>query len=135
MNPVNLAEVLVIMALVVGFGWLVPIVCGILVYQHKGYSPHWMWFGVHPVGGWIALLVGLALRKRGRCPDCGGYVEPNFWLCPYCGHELVRRRSYPFADRFQIELPEKLPPRSVPQPEEDQGLFTEKRPASPDSDL
>src|SRR5438552_2274612 len=108
-------------------GWIVPIVAGVLLFQYKGYSPHWMWFGVHPVGGWIAALVALCLSKRRRCPDCGGYVESNFWLCPYCGYELRFRGRFPLERRVELVLPENLPPRSPPQPGADQGLYSEKK--------
>ena len=40
---------------------IVPVVLGIKAAKRKGVSPHWMWFGVHPVGGWIAYLV---IRSR-----------------------------------------------------------------------
>jgi xanthosine utilization system XapX-like protein len=52
--PVFLRAVFVLALLVV---WLVPIFFGIRIAKRKGRSPHWMWFGVHPLGGWIALLV------------------------------------------------------------------------------
>ena len=40
---------------------IIPVVLGIKAAKRKGVSPHWMWFGVHPVGGWIAYLV---IRSR-----------------------------------------------------------------------
>jgi len=128
-NPEEAFFVLLVMGLVITFGWILPIVLGLLLFQSKGYSPHWMWFGVHPVGGWIAVLVAACLRKRRRCPDCGGFVESNFWLCPYCGYELVPRGPYPSEQRFALKAPESRPPGP------DQGLYTEKRPHPPASGL
>jgi hypothetical protein len=37
--------------------WILPIVLGIRAARRKGISPHWMWFGVHPLGGWLAFLI------------------------------------------------------------------------------
>ncbi len=33
--------------------WIVPVVLGVRAAKEKGRSPHWMWFGLHPVSGWI----------------------------------------------------------------------------------
>ena len=65
--------------------WGGPIVVGIAMFRKKGYSPHWMWFGVHPIGAWIACFVSFCLSHRRRCRNCGGFVRSNFRLCPYCG--------------------------------------------------
>lgn len=40
---------------------IIPVVLGIKAAKRKGVSPHWMWFGLHPVGGWIAYLI---IRSR-----------------------------------------------------------------------
>ena len=40
---------------------IIPVVLGIKAAKRKGVSPHWMWFGLHPLGGWIAYLV---IRSR-----------------------------------------------------------------------
>ena len=45
-----------LIALVGGF-WIWPIFLGIKAAKEKGRSPHWMWFGLNPLGGWIALAV------------------------------------------------------------------------------
>ena len=43
--------------------WITPVVFGIRAARKKLRSPHWMWFGVHPIGGWItfAVLASLSL--------------------------------------------------------------------------
>jgi hypothetical protein len=64
--------------------WIVPIPLGIGCAIRKHYSPYWMWFGLHPLGGWIALVVLASLPARVVCGHCGGYVGGNFCLCPYC---------------------------------------------------
>jgi hypothetical protein len=35
---------------------LLPVILGVRAARAKGRSPHWMWFGVHPVTGWIAYI-------------------------------------------------------------------------------
>jgi hypothetical protein len=103
--------IFVICAVVVLFGYIAPIMIGVTLFQRKGYSPHWMWFGIHPIGGWVAALVAVCLQKRRQCPNCGGFVEANFWLCPYCGEELLPRKRPPFDRRWPSEMPDSdLPP-------------------------
>jgi hypothetical protein len=70
--------------------WILPVALGIRVAQRKGYSPHWMWFGVHPIGGWVAFIVMASLEQKTQCRNCGGYIGSNFKICPYC-HENVPR--------------------------------------------
>jgi hypothetical protein len=64
--------------------WVLPIVLGIRCARRKHYAPQWMWFGIHPLGGWIAFLVLASLPMRLVCGNCGGYVDGQFRLCPYC---------------------------------------------------
>ncbi len=85
------SDILIIPILGASFlvGWVAPIVLGVIMFQRKGYSPHWMWFGVHPLTGWIAALIAVFIQQRRQCHYCGGYVEANFRLCPYCGEHLL----------------------------------------------
>jgi hypothetical protein len=57
--------VIVVLALTV-----TPVILGIKAAKRKGISPHWMWFGLHPLGGWIAYLI---IRSR---PD-RRYAAPS----------------------------------------------------------
>jgi hypothetical protein len=68
--------------------WITPVVLGIRLAQKKGYSPHWMWFGLHPVGAWVTFIVMACLDKRLKCPNCGGFIASNFRICPYCSETL-----------------------------------------------
>ncbi len=75
-------------ALLLAF-WIVPVVLGIRTAGTKGISPHWMWFGFHPFGAWIAFLViRFGLRPRKRCPQCSETLLSHAKLCPYCGHSF-----------------------------------------------
>lgn len=67
--------------------WIVPIVLGIRAAAAKGISPHWMWFGLHPFGAWIAFFViRLGVRPRKRCPQCAETLLSHAKTCAYCGH-------------------------------------------------
>ena len=97
-------------ALAVGLMWVLPITVGILAFRRKGYSPHWMWFGVHPLGGYIAMIVGLCLTARKQCSTCGNMGDQGFRVCPYCGHGRFhdRRNGTPIPD---LPLLQPMPPR------------------------
>jgi hypothetical protein len=116
----------IIGAVIIG-GWIAPIVLGVIMFQRKGYSPHWMWFGIHPFTGWIAALVAVVLRKRAQCHLCGGYVEANFRLCPYCGEELrdyLRgRRRWGQHDEDEDEDVAPPPPPKRPPLDDDVGKY------------
>lgn len=79
--------------------WIVPVVLGIRAAAAKGVSPHWMWFGVHPFGAWIAFLViRFGVRPRKRCPKCAETLLSHAKTCAYCGH--------PFDDsKHEAEVP------------------------------
>ena len=74
---------LVVSAIII-FLWVLPIMLGVWCAKHKNYSPAWMCFGIHPLGGWIAFIVLSCLPDRIQCPNCGGFVKVNFKICPYC---------------------------------------------------
>ena len=61
--------VIMLMALAVIVGWVLPITLGIWAARRKNCSPRWMWFGVHPIFGWIACIVLLCITPRIRCPN------------------------------------------------------------------
>ncbi len=81
-----LAVLAILMLLAVGVlvGWVLPIVLGIWAAKRKNFSPHWMWFGIHPMMGWMACIFFLCATPRVRCPNCGGFPWAYFRICPYC---------------------------------------------------
>ena len=66
-------------------GWVIPVVSGTRVLKRKGYSAHWMWFGIHPLFGYLMMTVAHFLPQRHQCHNCGGFFAKNFRMCPYCG--------------------------------------------------
>jgi hypothetical protein len=75
--------------LFIGLGWVLPIILGVRQATKKNYSPLWMLFGIHPLGGWIAFIVLACLPPRVQCRTCGGFVAAQFRICPYCRSELA----------------------------------------------
>jgi hypothetical protein len=98
MDTQNAAAIIVAVILslaVLAVLWALPIVLGVRVAKRKGYPPEWMWFGIHPVGGWVAFIVLSSLAPRIQCENCGGFVKVNFRICPHCHVELARGRPGP----------------------------------------
>ncbi|MDP6633783.1 MAG: hypothetical protein QGG42_02715 [Phycisphaerae bacterium] len=75
---------LVMIVLVIGLGWVLPITLGVRLANKKNHSALWMLFGIHPVGGWIAFIVLACVTPRVRCINCGGFFGIHFRICPYC---------------------------------------------------
>ena len=69
------------------FVWIYPIIKGIRVARAKKYSTAWMWFGFHPVTGWIAYSVLKSLPPLMECPRCAEKVKSHARVCPYCLYE------------------------------------------------
>ena len=83
-----------LVALLLGaFVWIYPIVRGIRIARAKNYSAAWMWFGVHPVTGWIAFGVLNSLPALKECPRCAEKVKSHAKVCPYCLHEYQDSRA------------------------------------------
>ena len=64
--------------------WIAPVVLGIRIAREKNRSPHWMWFGLHPVTGWIAYFVLRAQPGLKECPNCRETVKEHARVCAYC---------------------------------------------------
>src|SRR5574341_801671 len=69
--------------------WASLIVFGVKAAKKKHRSPHWMWFGVHPVGALIVFIVMMCLEPLTVCPQCARPSPPAARLCPFCGYSFV----------------------------------------------
>ncbi len=69
--------------------WASLIVFGVTAAKKKHRSPHWMWFGVHPIGALIVFIVMMCLEPLAVCPQCARPSPPAARLCPYCGYSFV----------------------------------------------
>jgi hypothetical protein len=75
-------------ALAILAAWIAILVAGVRLARRKGRSPHWMWFGVHPLSGLVALLVLLRVRGLRDCPHCGARLPAALEACSACGRSL-----------------------------------------------
>lgn len=77
----------------VGIFWVIPIYYGSNNLKRKGYSTNWMWFGIHPLSGWIMFMISLNLHQRPRCGKCHNFAPSiKYQKCPYCGFENLIRK-------------------------------------------
>ena len=74
----------VIVILSIGVLWVAPIWLGIRAAKRKGRATTWMWFGVHPMTGWIAYAVINSLPPLKECSQCAEKVKAHAKICPYC---------------------------------------------------
>jgi hypothetical protein len=65
-------------------GWVLPIWLGLRAARRNNRSGLWMWFGVHPIGGWITFAVLASLPPLKMCPQCGEKAKAHAKICPYC---------------------------------------------------
>lgn len=69
--------------------WISLIVFGVKAAKKKHRSPHWMWFGVHPMGALIAFIVMMCLDPLQVCPQCGKATPSGARVCPFCAYALA----------------------------------------------
>lgn len=72
----------------VGLLWVWPITAGVKTALKKNRSPHWMWFGIHPLGGWITYAVLKFVKPLIACPQCAQKMKAHARQCPHCGHQF-----------------------------------------------
>jgi len=76
----------VIMVLLILAIWIVPIPLGIKKAKQKGYSPHWMWFGILPMYGLLAFLILCIVSKMKKCAHCGERNKVYAKHCQRCNN-------------------------------------------------
>jgi hypothetical protein len=87
---VNEDVVVVLIVILTLLAWVAILVGGVKVAKKKNRSPHWMWFGIHPLSGLVALVVLLLVKPLSRCPRCGGRLPAQAAVCPTCEHDLAQ---------------------------------------------
>ena len=68
--------------------YVIPIWLGIRTAHKNNRSALWMWFGVHPLGGWITYAVLAFLPPLKTCPRCAEKVKFNAKACHFCQHDF-----------------------------------------------
>ncbi|HUO84815.1 MAG TPA: DUF2569 family protein [Thermoanaerobaculia bacterium] len=71
--------------------WAAAVIGGIRLAKRKSRSPHWMWFGLHPVGALIVLIVMAVLKPLKRCPQCSHKLPPGAHFCSACRYDLIEK--------------------------------------------
>ena len=69
--------------------WAALIVFGVKAAKKKNRSPHWMWFGIHPLGALIAFIVMMCLDPLKVCPQCARPSPPGARVCPFCAFNFA----------------------------------------------
>jgi len=100
--------------------WVTPILLGIRSALRKGISPHWMWFGIHPLGGWIAFIVIACMAPRPRCPRCGFLQSDWARFCARCGFDIHPMWGPPPGPAAPVSPAPPFAPSTIP-PAADQG--------------
>jgi ribosomal protein L40E len=82
------------------FAYAYPVVAGIRCAKMKSISPHWMWFGIHPVTGWIAYLIITSRKSDTKiCYRCAARLYIGAEQCPGCG-----LRINPVSEHYHLLL-------------------------------
>lgn len=68
--------------------WGTLIYLGIRAARKRNRSPHWMWFGIHPMGALIACIVMHCLSPLQVCPQCKQKSQPGARVCPFCSYSF-----------------------------------------------
>jgi hypothetical protein len=66
--------------------WIVPIPLGIKIAKKNGHSPHWMWFGIFPIYGLLALIILCLVPKMKICTNCGERNRLYAKTCQRCNN-------------------------------------------------
>lgn len=95
----------IIIAVVIG-GYIALVILGVRTAKRKNRSPHWMWFGLHPVGLIIVLIVLASVGPLKECPRCAQKAKAYARLCAYCGTALADFAPPPQAQQFPQVFPQ-----------------------------
>jgi uncharacterized membrane protein YhaH (DUF805 family) len=68
--------------------WIVPIPLGIRRAKQKNRSPHWMWFGILPIYGWVVFLILSFIPAVKICPNCKEKNKIYAKTCQRCNSKF-----------------------------------------------
>lgn len=97
----------------VGLFWVLPIWLGLRAARRKNRSCHWMWFGFHPIGGWITFAVLASLSPLRVCPQCGEKSKSHAKICPYCMSNLSELSQPSEGQIVQVEISDSTGEKSL----------------------
>ena len=64
--------------------WILLILIGVRTAKRKNRSPHWMWFGLHPILGIFVCITLFLLPALKSCPNCSRKITKDAKICPFC---------------------------------------------------
>ncbi|HZQ92883.1 MAG TPA: hypothetical protein VFA60_13905 [Terriglobales bacterium] len=76
--------IILFMFLIVFSIWGSLVFFGIRAAKQKNRSPHWMWFGLHPVGALIIFIFMKVAQPLKICPKCAQKSNVAAVVCPFC---------------------------------------------------
>ena len=81
-----LSVILVLISILLGILvlWVVPIWLGLRMARERHRAAAWMWFAIHPLGGWITFAVLASLPSLKTCPECAEKAKAAARRCPHC---------------------------------------------------
>ena len=88
------SEQAAVVALSMGIGivaivlWVYLIVGGVRAARERNRSPHWRWFGIHPLGALITFFVMRNLAPLKECAQCAQKAKMYARVCAYCGQDF-----------------------------------------------
>ena len=88
----------------IALGWVLPIWLGLRAARKNNRSGSWMWFGFHPIGGWIAFAVIASLPPLRLCPQCGEKAKSHAKICPYCMSKFDEQALLPSGEDMKPQL-------------------------------
>ena len=92
-----IAIMAILFVLILLGAWISLVVFGIKAAIKKNRSPHWMWFGVHPMGALVVFIVMMVIEPLKLCPNCARPTPTGAQVCPYCAYSLVAAPPAPPA--------------------------------------
>ena len=75
--------------------WILSIIIGIKIAKKKNRSPHWMWFGINPMGGFVVCIILALLPPLKICSKCSNKVIADAMCCPFCKNEYSQDSIIP----------------------------------------
>jgi len=84
-----IAIMAILFVLILLGAWASLIIFGVKAAKKKNRSPHWMWFGVHPMGALVVFIVMMVIEPLKLCPNCARPTPTGAQVCPYCAYSLV----------------------------------------------
>jgi len=82
--------------------WIVPVPLGIKKAKQKELSPHWMWFGIFPIYGWLVFFILCWVPKTKKCANCGEKNKLYARTCQRCNNAFEESTIIEYKPKTKI---------------------------------